>query len=132
MVREESNFKPRFRFSEFLDCKYVHRDTNLQARLSDKYLYKTTLCGKGLDLPPIKWYAMVPGIYDVPEGKNDTNFSRSLNRIKEVINKNQVASTRPHLTLGGSFPYEPGDAFHFLGSKGRICLGCIAKVCGAK
>ena len=74
----------------------------------------------------------VPGIYDVPEGNNNTNFAQSLNRIKVGINKNQVASTQPYLTLVGSFPYKPGDAVHFLGSKGRIGLGCIAEVCGSK
>ena len=74
----------------------------------------------------------VPGVYDVPEGNNDTHFARSLNRIKEGRNKIQVASRRTYLTLGGCFPYEPGDAVHFLGSKGRIGLGCIAEVCGPK
>ena len=54
LVWEESASKPRFSFSEFLDCKYVHRDTNLQARLSEKYLSKTTLCGRGLDSPHTK------------------------------------------------------------------------------
>ena len=58
----------------------------------------------------------VPGIYDLPEGNNNTNFAQSLNRIKVGINKNQVASTRPHLILGGSFPYEPGEVVHLLGS----------------
>ena len=52
----------------------------------------------------------MPGIYGVPEGNYNTNFARSLNRIKVGINKNQVASTQPHLTLGGSFPYEPGTS----------------------
>ena len=32
----------------------------------------------------------VPGVYDVPEGNNDTHFARSLNRIKEGRNKIQV------------------------------------------
>ena len=74
----------------------------------------------------------VPGIYDVPEGNNNTNFARSLNRIKVGINKNQVASKRPHLTLGASFLYKPGDIVHFPGSKSRIVLGCTAEVCGSK
>ena len=67
-----------------------------------------------------------------PKGGNDTIFARSFNRIKEGINKNQVASRRPHLALGDNFPYKPGDAFHFLGSKGGIGLGCIAEVSGSK
>ena len=55
-------------------------------------------------------------------------LTRSLNRlIKEGLAKNQVASTRLHSTLGGSFPYELGDAVHFFGSKGRIGLGCGPK-----
>ena len=70
-----------------------------------------------------------PGIYDVPENDN-TNFSQSLNRIKAGINKSQV--TQPHSTLGGSFPYEPGDSVHFLGSKGRIGLDCIADIYGGE
>ena len=74
----------------------------------------------------------VPGIYDIPEGNNDTYFARSLKRIKEGSAKNQVAYTRHHLTPGGSFPYEPGDAVHFLGSKGRIGLGCVAELCSPK
>ena len=32
----ESNLKSHFCFSEFLDCKHVHRYTNLQARLSEQ------------------------------------------------------------------------------------------------
>ena len=116
LVWEESNFKPRFRFSEFMDCKYVHRDTNLQARLSEQIFVQNNIMWKGLGFTPHQIVSLssgVPGIYDVPEGKNDTNFAKSLNRIKEGINKNQVASTQPHLTLGGSFPYEPGDVVHF-------------------
>ena len=68
---------------------------------------------------------------DVPEG-NNTLFARSLNRIKVGLSENQVASSQPHPTLGGSFPYKPGDAVYFLGSKGRIGLGCIAEICGSK
>ena len=64
---------------------------------------------------------------DVPEG-NNTLFASSLNRIKVGISKNHP----PHPTLGGSFPYKPGDAVYFLGSKGRIGLGCIAEICGSK
>ena len=132
LVRAESDLKAHFCFSEFLDCNYVHRDTNLQARLSEKIFVQNNTIGKGLGFTPHQMVqglsSGVPGIYDVPEGSNDTNFARSLNRIKEGINKNQVASTRPHLNLGGSFPYEPGDAVHFLGSKSRIGLGCIAEI----
>ena len=68
-------------------------------------------------------------IYDVPVNDN-TNFSRSLKRIKAGINRSQV--TQPHSTLGGSFPYEPGDSVHFLGPKGRIGLGCIADIYGGE
>ena len=136
LVWEESDFEPHFPFSEFLGCKYVHRDTNLQARLSEQVLVQNNTMWKGLGFTPHQMVlglsSGVPGIYDIPEDKNNTNFARSLNRIKEGINKKQVASTRPHLTLGGSFPYQPGDTVCFLGSKGRIGLGCIAEVCNSK
>ena len=69
------------------------------------------------------------GIYGLTENDN-TNFSRSLKRIKAGMNKSQV--TQPHLTLGDSFPYEPGDSVHFLGPKGRIGLGCIADIYGGE
>ena len=107
----------------------IARDTDLQARLSEQIFFQHNTMWKGLVFTPHQMVlGLSSGIYDVPEGKNDTNFARSLNRIKEGINENQVASTRPHLTLGGSFPYEPGDIVHFLGSEGRIGLGCIAEV----
>ena len=73
----------------------------------------------------------MPGIYDVPENAN-TNFSQSLNRIKAGINKSQVAQTQTQPTIGGSFPYEPGDAVHFLESRDRIGLGCKAEIYGGK
>ena len=96
----------------------------MQDRLSEQ----NNTMWKGLGFTPNQMVlglsSGVPGIFDVPEGKNDTNFARSLKRVKEGINKNQVASTRPHFTLGGSFLYKPG---HFLGSKGRISLRCIAE-----
>ena len=50
-----------------------------------------------------------------------------------ILSKFQiVAPTQPHPTLGDSFPYEPGDTVHFLGSKSRIGLGCIAEICGSR
>ena len=117
MIWAESNLKPHFRFSEFLDSKYVHRDTNLQARLSGQiFIQNNTGLGFTPHLMVLGLSSGVPGIYDVPEGNNNTNFAQSLNRIKVGINKNQVASTRPYLTLVGSFPYEPGDVVNFLGS----------------
>ena len=62
----------------------------------------------------------VPGLWDIPEGNNDTHLA-----------KNQVPSTCHHPTLGVSFPYEPGDAV-YLESKGRIGLGCVTELCGIK
>ena len=46
----------------------------------------------------------LPGVYDIPEGNNDTHFTRSLKKIKEGLAKNQVASTRPQQTLGAASP----------------------------
>ena len=45
----------------------------------------------------------VPGIYDIPEGNNDTYFARSQKRIKEGSAKNQPthAITWPQ---GAAFP----------------------------
>ena len=122
-------------FPEFLYCKYFHRDTYLQARLAEQVFVQNNKLWKGLGFIPHQMVlglsSGVPGIFDVPENDN-TNFSRSLNRIKAGINKNQVAPTQPHPTLGDSFPYEPGDTVHFLGSKSRIGLGCIAEICGSR
>ena len=36
LVWKESNFEPSFCFSELLACKHVHKDTNLQARISEQ------------------------------------------------------------------------------------------------
>ena len=120
LIWAESDLKPHFHFSEYLDCKYVHRDKNLQARLSEQVFVQNNTMLKGLGFTPhqmpLGLSSGVPGIYDVPE--NNSNFARSLNRIKVGIYKNQVASTQPHPTLGGRFPYKPVDAVHFLGSKG--------------
>ena len=104
----ETDLKLHFRFSEFLDCKYFHRDTNLQASIAEQVFVQNNTLWKGLGFTPHQMVlgvsSGVPGIYDVPENDN-SNFSQSLNRIKAGINKNQVAPTQPHLTLGGSFSY---------------------------
>ena len=128
---KESDFESCFCFSELLDCKHVDKDTNLQARLGEQVFIQNNTMWKRLGFTPHQMVlglsTGVPGVYDIPEGNNNTHFARSLKRIKEGLAKNQVAPTRPHPTLGGSFPYKPGDAFHFLGSMGRISLGCVAK-----
>ena len=96
LIWAESDLKPHFCFSEFLDCKHV-RDTNLQARLSEQIFVLNNTMWKGLGFTPHQMVlglsSGVPGIYDLPEGNNNTNFTQSLNRIKVGINKNQVAST---------------------------------------
>ena len=85
---EESDFKPHFCFSEFLDCKYVNRDTNFQAR---QIFVQNNTMWKVLEFTPHQMVlglsSGVPGIYDIPGGKNNTNFARNLNWIKEDINK---------------------------------------------
>ena len=108
LIWAETDLKLHFCFSEFLDCKYFHRDTNLQASLAEQVFVQNNTLWKGLGFTPHQMVlglsSGVPGIYDVPENDN-TNFSQSLNRTKAGINQNQVAPTQPHLTLGGSFPY---------------------------
>ena len=56
LIWEKSDLKLHFRFPEFLDCKYFHRDTNLQARLAEQVFVLTTHCGKALVLLPTRWY----------------------------------------------------------------------------
>ena len=100
-----------------------------QDRLAEQVFVQNTSFLTGLGYTPLQLVlglsSGVPGINDLPEN-DDTNFSRSLKRIKAGINKSQV--TQPHSTLGDSFPYKPGDSVHFLGPKGRIGLGCIADI----
>ena len=122
-----------FKFTEFLDCEHFHRDTNIQAGLSEQAFVHNNSLGIGLGYTPhqlvLGLSSGVPGIYDRPENDN-SNFSRSLKRIKAGINK--ILVRQPPLNLGDSFPYEPGDSVHFLGPKGRIGLGFIAEIYGNK
>ena len=61
-----------FKFKEFLDCKHFQRDTNIQARLSEKVFVNSL--GPVLGYTPHKLVlglsSGVPGIYDVPENDN--------------------------------------------------------------
>ena len=133
LIWAKSDLKLDFRFTELLDCKHFHRDTNIQARLAEQVFVQNNLLWTGLGYTPhqlvLGLSSGVPGIYDVPENDN-TNLSRPLERIRAGINKRQV--TQPHSTLGDSFPYEPGYSVHFLGPKGRIGLGCISDISGGE
>ena len=101
------DLKLNFRLTEFLDCKKFHRDTIIKARLAEQVIVQNNTLWTGLGFTThqlvLGLSSGVPGIYDVPENTN-TNFSRSLNRIRAGINKSQVAQTQSHPTLGGSFP----------------------------
>ena len=55
-------------------------------------------------------------------------FARSLKQIKAGIHQTQ-AQEAPS-TLGGDFPYEPGDLVNFLGPRGRIGQGYITGIFG--
>ena len=116
---------------EFLDCKHIHRSTDLQARLSDQVFVHNNTLGPGTGYTPhqlkLGMRSGVPGIYQVPES-DSSRFARSLKQIKTGINKSQTK--QPPSTLGDSFPYEPGDAVHFLGSRGRIGQGYITGIFG--
>ena len=54
----------------------------------------------------------------------DSKFARSLKRI------NQTQAQQAPSTLGGDFPYEPGDLVNFLGPHGRIGQGYITGIFG--
>ena len=105
LIWEKSDLKLHLRFPEFLDCKYFHRDTNLQARLAEQVFVQNNTLWKGLGFTPHQMVLSlslgVTGIYDVPE---NTNFSWSLNRIKADINKNQVATHTAPPNPRGQFP----------------------------
>ena len=132
LIWAKSDLKLDFRFPEFLDCKHFHRDTNTQSRLTEQVFVLNNSLWTGLGYTPhqlvLGQSSGVPGIYDVPENDN-TNFSRSLKKIKAGINKSQV--TQP---LGGSFLYKPGvgDSVLFLGPIGRIGLCCKADIYGGE
>ena len=105
----KSELNLNFWFTEFLDCKNFHRDTNIQAKLAEQVFVQNNTLWIGLGFTPhqlvLGLSSGVPGIYDVPENAN-TNISR---RIKAILNKSQVAQKQPHLTLGGSFPDPEGE-----------------------
>ena len=119
------------KFTKFLDCKHVHRNTDLQVCLSEQVFVLNNTLGPGIGYTPhqlvLGMSSGVPGIYEVPES-DSSKFARSLNRIKLGINKSQV--TQPPSALGDSFPYEPDDFIHFLGPRGRIGLVSITGIFG--
>ena len=56
---------------KFLDCKHVHRSTDLQARLSEQVFVHNNTLGPGIGYTPhqlvLGMSSGVPGIYKVPE-----------------------------------------------------------------
>ena len=85
--------------------KHCHRDTNIQARLSEQVFVHNNSLGPGLGYTPhqlvLGLSSGVPGIYDMPENDN-SNFTRSLQWSKQV--KTKAGSHSPPSTLGDSFP----------------------------
>ena len=69
----------------------------------------------------------IPGIYQVPDSVG-TFFACSLRRIKTGIHQTQAQGVPS--TLGGNFPYKPGDLIHFLGPRGQIGQGYITGIFG--
>ena len=109
----------KFKFSDFLDCKGIPSTTDLQFRLSERiFVYNNTL-GPGIGYTPHQVVlgigSGIPGIYQVPDSESSI-FARSLKRIKAGINQTQEQQAPS--TLGGDFPYEPGDLVNFLGPRG--------------
>ena len=66
---------------KFLDCKHVHRSTDLQARLSKQVFVHNNTLGPGIGYTPhqlvLGMRSGVPGIYEVPES-DSSKFARSL------------------------------------------------------
>ena len=58
------------KFLEFLDCKHIHRNTDLQARLAELVFIHNTTLGPGTGYTPHQLVqgmsSGVPGIYQVP------------------------------------------------------------------
>ena len=72
LILGRSDFKlGEFKFTEFLDCKHIHRNTDLQARLSEQVFVHNNTLGPGTGYTPhqlvLGMNSGVPGIYEVPE-----------------------------------------------------------------
>ena len=82
------------KFMEFFDCKHFHRNTDLQAKLSEQVFVHNNTLGPGSGYTPhqllLGMSSGVPGIYQLPESDSLLKFARSLKRIKSVINKSQA------------------------------------------
>ena len=108
----------KFKFLEFLDCKDIPSTTDLQMRLSEQRFISNNTLGPGIGYTPHQLVlgigSGVPGIYQVPESES-SKFTRILKRIKSGINQTQAQQA---LTLGGNFPYKPGDLVNLLGPHG--------------
>ena len=117
----------KFKFLDFLDCTDMSDTMNLQFRLSERiFVYNNTFTdtGPGNGYTPHQVVfgicSGIPGIFQVP-GSVGSIFARSLRRIKSGIHQTQAQGAPS--TLGGAFPYEPGDFVNFLGPRGRIGQG---------
>ena len=104
LIWAKSDLKLDFKYTEFLDCKHFHRDTNIQARLAEHVFVHNNSLGTGLGYTShqlvLGLSSVVPGIYDVPENDN-SNFSQSLKKFKAGLNKSKVTqlpSTPPRKT----------------------------------
>ena len=108
----------KFKFSDFLDFKDIPWTTDLQWRLSERIFVYNNAVGPGIGYTPHQVVlgigSGIPGIYQVPESESSV-YARSLKRLKSGINQTQ-AQQAPS-TLGGDFPYEPGDLVNFLGPR---------------
>ena len=52
LIWAESDLKLHFRFSEFLDHEYFHRDTYLQARFAEQVFVQNNTLWKGIGFTP--------------------------------------------------------------------------------
>ena len=121
----------KFKFSDFLDCTDISDTTDLEFRLSERiFVYNNTL-GPGIGYTPHQVVlgigSEIPGIYQVPDSVGSI-FARSLRQIKSGIHQTQAQGAPS--TLGGDFPYKPGDLVHFLGPRGQIGQGYITGIFG--
>ena len=100
-------------------------------RLSEQIFVCNSTLGPGIGYTPHQLVlgigSGIPGNYQAPESES-SKFAQSLKRIKSGINQTQ-AQQAPS-TLGGDFPYKPGDLVNFLGPRGRIGQGYITGIFG--
>ena len=100
----------------------------LQFRLPERIFVYNNLLGPGTGYTPqqivLGISSGIPGIFQVPNNAGSL-FARSLKRITAGIQAQGAPST-----LGGDFPYEPGDLVHFLGPRGRIGQRYIISISG--